>query len=120
MYRTKLLYNELVQLEINNNNGKVDHPDNCSKDQADAMCGATYTASSFAEEYAHDYGEDADITLKINNQTNDMRQQVTVSLEQELLKMREYLNPKNIDEGLDSDLDYGDMRALNNDIVFPM
>lgn len=92
-----------------------------SKDQADAMCGATYTASSFAEEYAHDYGEDAELTLSMNgDKSNDIKNQMTVNLEEELMKMREYLNPKNIDEGFEYSGDLLDMQAFNNDILLPM
>ena len=123
LYNTELLYNELVQLEINNNNGKIDHPDNGktgSKDQADALCGAVFTASKYAEEYAHDYGEDAELTLFMNDNHNDMREQVTVNLQDELMKMREYLNPKNIDEGFEHLDDLIDVQAFNNDILLPM
>lgn len=114
----ELLYNELVQLEINNNTGKVDHPDKGSKDQADAVCGATYTASSFADEYAHDYGEDAEITLKVNETSKNKGEQMTVDLQQQLMSMREYLNPKYIDEGLEEDKDdYYEKMAYFNDII---
>lgn len=119
LYDTELLYNELVQLEINNNNGKVDHPEKGSKDQADAICGAVYQASKFADEFAHDFGESADITFRINEGSSDIKKQVTVDLEQDLLRMREFLNPKNIDEGFE-DVDITDARAFNNDIVLPM
>lgn len=120
LYETELLYNELVQLEINNNNGKVDHPDKGSKDQADAICGAVYTASKYAEEFAHDYGEDAELTLFMNNNHNEIKEQMTVNLQEELMKMREYLNPKNIDEGFEHLDDIVDIQAFNNDILLPM
>lgn len=118
LYNTELLYNELVQLEINNNNGKIDHPDNGktgSKDQADALCGAVYSASKYAEEFVHDYGEDAELTLFMNDKQMDMREQMTVNLQDELMKMREYLNPKYIDEGFDdTNSQYSD------DILLPL
>ena len=66
MYETELLYNELVLLEKNNANGKVDHPPKGSKDQADAIVGATFTASKYAEDYAYDFGEDLDLIIKVN------------------------------------------------------
>jgi len=119
MYNTELLYNELVQLEINNNNGKIDHPEKGSKDQADALCGAVFTASKYAEEYAHDFGEDADITFNVNEGSSDIKKQVTVDLEQEMLRMREFLNPKNIDEGFE-DIDITEAKAFKNDILLPM
>ena len=86
MYETKLLYNELVQLEKNNNTGKVDHIQGFSKDQADAIAGATYTASKYAEEFAYDYGEDINLVGQINNNTDFYTQQLTVNFEDELKK----------------------------------
>lgn len=87
LYKTELLYNELVQLEINNNNGKVDHPEKGSKDQADAVCGAVFTASKYAEEYAFNYGESYDVFFGVNTETpNKMKsqKQLTVDLEEQL------------------------------------
>lgn len=86
LYETKLLYNELVQLEKNNNTGKVDHIQGFSKDQADAIAGATYTASKYAEEFAYDYGEDINLVGQINNNTDFYTQQLTVNFEDELKK----------------------------------
>ena len=37
-----------------------------SKDSADAICGATWTASLHADEYAYDYGESLDITTELS------------------------------------------------------
>lgn len=88
LYKTELLYNELVQLEKNNNNGKVDHPPKGSKDQADAICGAIYTASSYAEQYAHDYGEDLNLLLDAHeNPDQNIIKQMTVDFEKELAKI---------------------------------
>ena len=125
LYKTDLLYNELVQLEINNNNGKVDHPDggrSGSKDQADALCGAVYTASKYAEEFAHDFGEDAELTLFMNNESSDIKTQMTVSMEQQLMGMRDFLNPNNIKDFFDEEDLNGsrDAVAYNKDILFPM
>ena len=54
---TQLLTSELVGLERNNNSGKIDHSPRGinSKDQADAVCGATYTASLHVNEFILDY-----------------------------------------------------------------
>ena len=114
LYETELLYNELVQLEKDNNTGKVDHPRNGSKDQADAICGAIFTASKHADEYAHDYGEDADLTAAFNDKNLDVREQVVVDLEQELMRVGRLLRPENIDEGIDYNSNKYD------DILFPM
>jgi hypothetical protein len=61
-----LLIQELVNLERNVNNGKVDHPPGESKDKADAVCGSVFTASKYAEEFAYDYGENLDDILDMN------------------------------------------------------
>lgn len=119
----ELLYTEFVQLEKNNNTGKIDHPDKGSKDQADAVTGATYTASSFADEYAHDYGEDAELVLKINNKSSS-QETIKDELTKQLMEMRPFLNPRyaNIDEGFTEEEKQKAQDAIvfNNDIIFPM
>lgn len=80
-----LLTNEIVSLERNNNTGKIDHPDNGSKDAADAICGATYDASLFAEEYAFEFGEDLETIVNVaNNSSTYSPEQITVDFENEL------------------------------------
>ena len=49
------LTDELIDLE-RKSDGHIDHPQNGSKDQADAVCGALYSASQFSEEYSYSYG----------------------------------------------------------------
>lgn len=67
MYRSKRLVDELIDLERNINTGKVDHTPNGHKDISDAVCGSTFTASKYAEEFAYDYGESIDIMLNANS-----------------------------------------------------
>ena len=57
---------ELIGLQKDNSTGKVDHSPLGinSKDQADAVCGATFSASQHGEEYAFDYGESIDTMLE--------------------------------------------------------
>jgi hypothetical protein len=47
-YRYQLLMEELSKLEKNGKTGKVDHPDNFSKDVADSLCGVIFTLSQVA------------------------------------------------------------------------
>lgn len=47
-YRYQLLLDELSKLEKNWKTGKVDHPDNFSKDAADSLCGSIFTLSQAA------------------------------------------------------------------------
>ena len=66
---SKLLVQELVGLERNGNTGKIDHPDggtSGSKDQSDAVCGASWNASQHAEEYAFDFGENLELLQTSN------------------------------------------------------
>ena len=72
MYDSELLTEELLGLERDNNSGKIDHSATGinSKDAADALCGAMWNASQYAEQFAFDYGEDLDNTLSVN--TNDV------------------------------------------------
>lgn len=96
LYKTELLYNELVQLERNNNNGKIDHPIKGSKDQADALCGSIYTASKYANEFAYDYGENYEIINEVNDIISDnQKQQMIIDFEEELKKLA--LKNSNID-----------------------
>lgn len=60
-----LLTEEIVSLE-RLSDGHIDHPQNFSKDQADAVCGALFLASQFAEEYSFDYGENLDASLEVS------------------------------------------------------
>ena len=84
----ELLTNEIVSLE-RLSDGHIDHPVNFSKDQADAVCGALFLASEFAEEYSYDYGENLDASLDISVGMSDERkkQQMITEFQEELLKI---------------------------------
>ena len=83
----ELLTNEIVSLE-RLSDGHIDHPQNFSKDQADAVCGALYLASEFAEEYSYDYGENLESSLEINSATDDFKkQQMILEFQDELTKI---------------------------------
>jgi hypothetical protein len=83
----ELLTNELVSLE-RLSDGHIDHPQNFSKDQSDAVCGALFLASEFAEEYSYDYGENLETSLEINSASDDFRkQQMILEFQEELAKI---------------------------------
>jgi hypothetical protein len=89
MYKDcELLTNEIVSLE-RLSDGHVDHPANFSKDQADAVCGALFLASEFAEEYAYDYGENLEASLDVNAAISDnyMKHQMIAEFQEELTKI---------------------------------
>lgn len=87
MYESNTLIEELVNLERNINTGKVDHPEGFRKDIADAVCGATFTASKYAEEYAYDYGESMEQIIQANEDADvTYLKQMTTDFEEELKK----------------------------------
>jgi hypothetical protein len=89
MYKDcELLTNEIVSLE-RLSDGHVDHPANFSKDQSDAVCGALFLASEFAEEYAYDYGENLEAALEVNIEASDdfRKQQMIAEFQEELTKI---------------------------------
>ena len=70
MYRSNRLFDEFIDIERDLNTGKVDHSPNGHKDALDAVCGATFTASKYAEQYAFDYGEDLDTVKTVSNSSS--------------------------------------------------
>ncbi len=84
----ELLTNEIVSLE-RLSDGHIDHPQNFSKDQSDAVCGALFLASEFAEEYAFDYGENLDASLAVSVETSDeyRKHQMITEFQEELTKI---------------------------------
>ena len=51
-------------------------------------CGATYSASSYAEQYAYDYGDNLELFLQNELEDKDKSlKQLTVDFEQELAKL---------------------------------
>ena len=89
MYKDcNLLTEEIVSLE-RLSDGHIDHPQNFSKDQSDAVCGALSLASEFAEEYSYDYGENLDASLDVNTVMSDeaRKQQMILEFQEELNKI---------------------------------
>lgn len=90
LFNNKLLTEELIGLERNNNNGKIDHTPSGinSKDSADALCGSVWNASQHAEEYDFEFGENIDALLEAAEDTglDPTQQQVLVNFEEELKK----------------------------------
>jgi hypothetical protein len=59
-----------------------------SKDQADALCGATYLASKFAEEYSYSYGDNLEAGLNVSLETSDanLKTQMIADFQNELVR----------------------------------
>lgn len=89
MYKSDRLIDEFIDVQRDMNTGKIDHSPNFHKDVLDAVCGATFNASKFAEEYAFDYGENLDTIQSVSNETSQRNelQQMNVDFEQELTKV---------------------------------
>ena len=87
--KCNLLTDELVGLE-RLSNGKIDHTADGinSKDQADALCGALYLASKYAEEYAYSYGDNLAVGLDVSLEVSDSykKTQMITEFENELTK----------------------------------
>lgn len=85
-----LLTEEIVGLE-RLSDGHVDHTANGinSKDQSDAVCGALFLASKFANEYSYSYGDNLDTALEANDIGTDTfkKQQLIAEFEAELSKI---------------------------------
>ena len=72
--------------------GHIEHPDagkSGSKDQIDAVVGALWNASQNAEEYSYNYGDNIDVSLAVNIDS-DMRmdkEQMITNFKEELAKI---------------------------------
>ena len=94
MYRSSRLFDEFVDIEKNNNTGKVDHTANFHKDVLDAVCGATFNAGKHAAEFAYDYGETLDQIETINQDTQTTTaQQLAIDFEAEMQKLLDPVTP---------------------------
>lgn len=91
MFRSDRLFTEFVEVERNNSTGKIDHPDGGRKDFLDAVCGSVFIASSHAEEYAYNYGEDLDLAIQTNmrSDTNLTKKQIQMDLDDILKSIRQ-------------------------------
>ena len=92
MYDSTLLTEELIGLEKNNNNGKIDHSPSGinSKDMADAVCGALWNASKHAEEFDFEFGDRIDTMVDISSTSTSMQaqqKQFMIDFEEELKKV---------------------------------
>lgn len=68
-----------------------------SKDMIDAVCGAVYNASFFADEYSYNYGESLNITTEVNS----MLEGPNVDFEQVLMQRGQVVKDKENDSYLD-------------------
>ena len=84
MYKSERLFEEFIDVERNINTGKVDHTRNGHKDALDAVTGATFVASQYAEEFAYDYGESFEVVDVVNKCNVMDAQQLVLDFEEEL------------------------------------
>ena len=88
MYKSNRLFDEFIDIERDNTTGKIDHTTNFHKDALDAVCGATFNASKFAEEFAFDYGESLEETISFNKETGTTSaEQLALEFEAEMQRL---------------------------------
>ena len=97
--RCDRLTEEVIGLE-REPDGKIEHPEAGkygSKDAIDAVVGAMYNASQFADQYAYDYGETYETMFDVNEKdSHDTKEQLVVDFEKELMNLRNPLTNKEI------------------------
>lgn len=76
----ELLKREAAEIQRDTRTGKIDHPENGSKDMLDALAGALWSASMDKESYIYEHGEDLALSLEINMQPADTKMQVMKEL----------------------------------------
>ena len=96
MYSSDLLIKEILGLERNGNNGKIDHEDGGrigSKDACDAFAGSLYNASLHGDEFNFEYGETLDSIVEVSNFSNAPdKDQIRIAFENELNNLFDPMN----------------------------
>ena len=119
--RSKLLYDELIGLERNNNNGKIDHTAAGinSKDTADAVCGAIWNASQYGEQFDFDYGDTLDTIFDVSMGVSEekSKEELIIDFEEELKKMPDINKTGYIDYGLGASKTDSDFYAIQGIII---
>lgn len=124
VYPSTLLTDEIIGL-VRDSNGKIDHTPNGinSKDSADAVCGALYDASTYAEEFAFDYGEMYDTMDKVNSYSSTsegLKRQIALDFEEELKNISNftYAKQEKKQNGLYKDFGFGPSKPVTwNDFI---
>ena len=113
-----LLTEELTSLE-RLSDGHIDHPKNFSKDQADAVCGATYLASEFADEYSYNYGENLTAGLDVSLEDSDAfnKTKMIAAFEEELTRIYQDMNVANDLERQQQQIEYQRYKDIADGII---
>lgn len=113
LFSDQLLEQEIVNLERNVNTGKVDHPESGSKDQSDAVCGALFTASGYAEEFAYNYGEDSLEMVKANQgESQNLKEAINNQLQEELKNIFDPIKEKKQKDSQYMDFGFGKAKDI--------
>ena len=82
-----------------------------SKDQADGFCGALYSASKHAEEYAFEFGDDIETVISVSQNNTLDKNQIIVDFEKELQQIANPFNTPNKNQKLSNNnssfIDFG-------------
>ena len=121
LFQTKLLYEEIIGLQRDNNTGAIDHDPLGvnSKDISDSICASIYNASQHADEFAFDYGETLDTIADVNDKSsNDVKQQITVDFQEELKKINNPLSKKYSNQEQYKDFGFGKAVDFDTDFMY--
>lgn len=121
LFQTKLLYEEIIGLQRDNNTGAIDHDPLGvnSKDISDSICASIYNASQHADEFAFDYGETLDTIADVNDKSsNDIKQQITVDFQEELKKINNPLSKKYLNQEQYKDFGFGKAVDFDTDFMY--
>lgn len=121
LFQTKLLYEEIIGLQRDNNTGAIDHDPLGvnSKDISDSICASIYNASQHADEFAFDYGETLDTIADVNDKSsNDIKQQITVDFQEELKKINNPLSKKYPNQEQYKDFGFGKAVDFDTDFMY--
>lgn len=125
IYDSQLLTEELIGLERDNNNGKIDHSAAGinSKDMADAVCGSIWNASQNAEQFAFEYGEDIEEMVNVSSSGSEEldRKQINVDFEEELKRvldpMKNFVKENSTPKTTFMDFGFGKAQPLESQYI---
>lgn len=119
MYKSDRLFDEFIDIERDLNTGKIDHTPNGHKDALDAVCGATFTASKYAEQYAFDYGEDLETTrqISVSQSLESQHAQINEDFQNELLKMFDPMLRRQQQQQIQQEQSANNINNSNNQMV---
>lgn len=103
LLRLKEIEDEAINIERDNQSGKVDHPVNGKKDGLDGLAGSIWSASKWKSEYLYYNGDDQEVILDINDHEQSGVQGFINELTQKLSSTSSKVSKS--DESIEEDID---------------